>query len=91
MEKKRREIFTLPNEIKRSKVLQEEIDSKQGEILVLQAKLQETKTALLDLQNPSKEKFEEQRKELELHKTKMKGYTDEKGACEREETNTGNF
>ena len=88
MDKKQREILTLQNEFQRSKTLKEEMDSKQGDFLALQDKLQGTKTELLDFQNPSKEKFEEQRKVLESSKSKMEGYTDEK--VNLKVTNAGN-
>ena len=55
----------------------EDVDSKQGGSPALQDKLQGSKTSLLDNQDPSKEKFEEQRKDLESSKTKMEGCTDE--------------
>ena len=51
---------------------------------MIQDKLQGTKTELLDFQNPSKEKFEEQRKKLESSKTQVEGYTDEKVNLKRQ-------
>ena len=57
--------------------LKEEMESKHGEILSLKDKLQGAKTALLDFQNRSREKFEEQQQELESYKTKMEEYKDE--------------
>ena len=53
-------------------------------MLALQDKLQGAKTALLDCQSPIKEKFEEQRKELESSKTTMSGYTNEKVNVKRQ-------
>ena len=57
-----------------SPALKEEIESKQGEILTLKDKLQGAKTTLLDFQNRSREKFEEQQQELESYKSKMEDY-----------------
>ena len=71
------EILALKNEIQRSNALKEEMESKQGEILSLKDKLQGAKTTLLDFQNRSREKFEEQQQELESSKTKMEEYKDE--------------
>ena len=60
------------------------MDSKQGEILDLQDKLQGTKTALLDYQSCCRAKFEEQQKELESYKTKMEEYKDETVSLKRQ-------
>ena len=60
------------------------MESKQGEILALKDNLQRAKTALLGHQNRSREKFEEQQKEMESYKTKMDAYKDETVSLKRQ-------
>jgi chromosome segregation ATPase len=72
------EILAQQNEIQRSNSL------KHLEILALKDKLQESRTTLLDFQNRSKEKFDEQQQELESYKTKMEEYKDETVSLKRQ-------
>ena len=71
------ELLALKNELQGSTALKAEMDSQHDEILALQDNLQGATTALLDFQNRSREKFEEQQQELESSKTKMEEYKDE--------------
>ena len=70
MQKKQREILALQNELQ--KALKKEMDSKSGEILALQDKLQGSKTVLLDYQNRSRAKFEEQQINWNLTRLRWK-------------------
>jgi hypothetical protein len=79
-ERKQGEILVIQNEIQWSNVLKGEMESKYGDILASEDKLQGAKMVLLNFQ---KEKFEEQQKELDSYKTKME-YEDEKENLNRQ-------
>jgi hypothetical protein len=74
-ESKPKEILVIQNEIQWSPALTGEMQSRHGEMLALQSKLQGAKTALFNFHI---EKFEEQQKELDSYKTKREEYKDEK-------------